>query len=489
MSLVEPKTIILRVCEPRKYSGEDAHSKLNSLSKALHESILKKCSFFNKTMLLEKFYNLFDESCYRVIIGNHFATKDLSVIKGVEKSPSIFRYLLEATIHCDEKNETSQISNLTEKNLLSIINGASIFFETCNFSNYLYRNDFAGGFTVNKFGELDFVSNEEIVKSEHDFVDKMNLYKSKIRSDSNRNRFVKSPKRVSLKEEAYPYDSAFMQEYGVKLSTIVDCAESIILYVCKKNYGVIAVSQSILFKKVKRKTNLGKKEIKKAIQFLEIDKHMLSKDYKYYKFYDAPISISRRPIIRLFTGSEKKGNLVYLGPNALMRSLAILFGDINRGIIKLGSVAEDWDKEKGPEFEEKIKSILVERGFKALRVTDPPSKVGEIDAVAFDERTKVLLVIEAKASKIDLSMDKAKWHFERSRKWNKKLDKKVKWAKTNSGLLLKRLDSNQKKVEKIIGLIITRVPWYVEEGLKYNVFSLEEFEVFLEKMKSSKIID
>lgn len=211
---------------------------------------------------------------------------------------------------------------------------------------------------------------------------------------------------------------------------------------------------------------------------------MLSKDYKYYKFYDAPISISRRPIIKLFQGSGNKGNLVYLGSNALIRSLAMLFGDINRGILKLGNVAETWDKEKGPEFEGKIKSILAEKGFKVLRVTDPPSKVGEIDAVAFHEKIKVLLIIEAKASKIDLSIDKAKWHFERSRKWCKKIDKKVKWAKANSEMLIKRLNSNQAKVDKVIGLIITRVPWYVEESLKYKVLSVEEFEIFLEKLRS-----
>ena len=80
-------------------------------------------------------------------------------------------------------------------------------------------------------------------------------------------------------------------------------------------------------------------------------------------------------------------------------------------------------------------------------------------------------------------MEKAKWHFERSRKWCKKFDSKVKWVKANAKKLIKRLTSNEINPDMAIGLIITRVPWYVEDDLPYDVLSLEEFEMFLDGKK------
>lgn len=128
-----------------------------------------------------------------------------------------------------------------------------------------------------------------------------------------------------------------------------------------------------------------------------------------------------------------------------------------------------------------MRLALSKRGFRVLRITDPPSDVGEIDAVAYHEQKQTLLIVEAKAPKLDLSMDKAKLHFERSRKWGQKHDKKVKWARENAPELVSRLNLSGRRIKEVTGVIVTRVPWYIEPGLPYMILSFEEFESWLDR--------
>jgi len=479
---LQPREIILSLCEPEEFSGREAHSTLNRISKAMHEAVLNRCSYFEKSKAVSIFYNLFDEACCHIFEGKHFQSYDLPYIIKMEKAPTIFRYLLEATILSSE----IQRDELTEKEIHFLVNGASIFLEACVYSNYLFRNDFKGGFAVSKSGDITFQDNALVRKSEEDFLGKIGLISEKMVSGADKLELLTNPKRASLKGDALPYDPLFKETYGVKLSTIVGCAESIVFDVCKKKFGVVSISQNELLKRVRRKTLYGKQDIKKALRFLEIDKGMLSTGYQYYRFYDAPISVSKRPIIRLFSGSGQKGDVVYLGRNVLARAILLLFADIDMGIIKLGDVAERWKEEKGPEFEEHVRSMLFDKGFRVLRVTDSPPDVGEIDAVAFHEKKGVLLIVEAKAPRIDLSMEKAKLHFERSRKWCQKHDNKVRWAKENAQMLIKRLNLPETQVKEVLGIIVTRVPWYVEPDLPYLIVSIDEFDRMLDRFSSPR---
>lgn len=483
-TLLQPKEIILSICEPREFLGREAHSRLNRISKALHEAILNNCSLFEKPKLIPIFYNMFDESCYNFLKFEHFASNDLSQIYRVEKAPTIFRYLLETAILSTEIQQNQEI---TRQNVLSFILGAQVFMEACVHSDYLYRNDFAGGFSISELGDITFQTSEKFRKSEQDYVWKMSLLSEKMKPDVTQLELdvVGNIKRVSLQEDAIPYDALFRQTYGLNLSTIVGTAESVVFDICRRVHGVEIIPQSDLLKKIRRNTSYDKHAIKKALQFLRIDKSMLSNEYQYYRLNDAPVSVSRRPIIHLFEGSGEKGDVVYLGRNALFRAILLLFADIDRGIIELGDVADRWAKEKGPEFEENVRLALSKRGFRVIRVTNPPSDVGEIDAVAYHEQKQSLLIVEAKAPKLDLAMDKAKWHFERSRKWCLKHDKKVRWARENSQELVSRLNLPETRIEEVTGVIVTKVPWYIEPGLPYMILSFEEFERLLDHICSA----
>jgi len=480
-NILQANEIILRICEPRTYSGREAHATLNRLSKELHEAILSDCSLFVKPKLIPVLYGLFDESCFNFLLQEHFDSNDPAKIYSVEKSPTIFRYLLEATILCPETNKHMEITKLE---ILSLIRGAHILTEACAYSEYLHRNDFAGGFVTNDKGEIHFSSDEKLAKTRREFLAKMALLSEKMKPDVSKLEMDRSGniKSVSLIEDAIPYDALFVQTYNVKLSTIVGTAESIAMDICSKGHVVEVIPQNTLLKKIRRHTPYSKSEIKKSLQFLSIDKSLLSKEYQYYRIYDAPVSVSRQPIIRLFDGRGDKGSVVCLGRNALFRALLLLFADIDRGVIKLGDVAKRWDQEKGPEFEKNVKLALSTRGFKVIRVTEPPSDIGEIDAVACYEKKQVLLIVEAKAQKLDLSMDKAKLHYERSRKWCQRHDKKVKWAKENIPLLVNRLNLGKTQIKQVIGVIVTRVPWYTETDLPYKILSFEEFERLLDQI-------
>jgi Holliday junction resolvase-like predicted endonuclease len=476
---MQTREIVLSVCEPKEYVGKEAHSLLNLISGKLNQAIANNCGNYEKTKLVQVFYALFDESIYRSLAGEHFRTHDLSIVRKLEKAPTVFGYLLEVTIQC---SETQPIRDLTEEDLSSLVFSSGVFLEACSYSNYLYRNDFNGGFTVSKDGGISFRVNDQVQKSEESFIEKIGLLSEKIVSGTEKLEFVNNPKRASLREDALCYDSVFRKTYGLDLSSVVVTAESIVFDICNKAYGVVSISQNALLKKIMRKTSYDKGTVKKAIQYLQIGKDMLSENWQYYKFRDVPVSVSRRPIVRLFSGVGEKGDTVYFGPNALFRAIILLLSDIDRGIIQLGNVAERWAAEKGHEFEENVRLILSQHGFKVIRVTDPPPEVGEIDAVAFCEMKKILLVAEAKAPKIDLSMDKAKWHFERSREWCQTHDRKVKWARENAQTLVKRLGLSATSIEEIIGVIVTRVPWYVESNLPCMILSVEEFERFLNRI-------
>ena len=450
----------------------------------MHEAVLVECSLFKKSKLIQVLYNLFDEACHTFLLQEHFDGNDRAKISKVETTPTIFRYLLEATILCPD---TKQHMEITKQDILSLFKTAQIMLQSCAYSDYLHRNDFAGGFLVSQNGDINFINDKIINETEKDFFTKMALLsEKKMKPDISKLETDRSGqiKRVSFIDNAKPYDSVFLQTYNLKLSTIVGTAESIFFDICSKEYGVEAFSQNYLLKKIRSHTPYNKSDIKGALQFLSIDKNLLSKDYQYYRLRDAPVSVSRQPIIRLFEGSGEKGNIVYLGSNALIRGIMLLFADIDRGVIKLGDVAERWAQEKGPEFEDDVRKALSSRGFKVIRVTDPPPEIGEIDAVACYLQKKVLLIVEAKAPSLDLSMEKAKLHFERSQKWCQRHDKKVKWAKENVSLLINRLNLPETEIKEVIGVIVTRVPWYSEIDLPYKILSFEEFERLLDQISN-----
>lgn len=480
--LMQAREIVLSVCEPKEYSGKEAHCLLNLISKKLNQAIANNCENYERVKLVQVFYTLFDESVYHVLAGQHYRTHNVAMIKKLEKAPTVFCYLLEVAIQCPD---AQRFRDLTKEDLSELVLSSGVFLEACSYSNYLYRNDFNGGFAVSKDGDIGFRVNDQVEKSEESFIEKIGLVSEKIVSGAEKLEFVNNPKRVSLREDALRYDPLFRRTYGLDLSSLVVTAESIVFDVCDKAYGVVSISQNALLKKIKRRTSFDKGTIKKAIHYLQIGRDMLSENWQYYKFRDVPVSVSRRPIVRLFSGVGEKGDSVYFGPNVLFRAIILLLSDIDRGIIQLGDVAERWASEKGREFEENVRLILSQHGFKVIRVTDPPPEVGEIDAVAFCETKKILLVVEAKAPKIDLAMDKAKWHFERSKEWCQTHGRKVKWARENAQMLVKRLGLSETIIEEIVGVIVTRVPWYTEPNLPYDILSVEEFERFSKRISGS----
>jgi len=409
-NILEPKQIILRKWKPAEYRGKESHLVLNLIAKELYEAILDNCGIFEKSALIQIFYDLFDESCYNFLKQEYYIQNDISQIYKGEKSPTIYRYLLETTILSSEIYPSKRA---TKADILSLILGAHMLTQACAYSDYLHRNDFAGGFSITQSGEIIFQRNELMRESEIDYIGKMSLLSEKIRPDITKLELGKNGtyKRESLVKEAIPHDSLFRKTYGLNLSTIIGTAESIIFDITKLQYGVEVIPQNTLLKKIRKHTPYEKAEIKKALQFLSINKTLLSKDYQYFRLNDALVSISRRPIIHLFDDNGEKGNVVYLGPCALLRAIMLLFADIDRGILKLGDVAEHWEKEKGPQFEENTRLALSKRGFRVIRVTDPPPHVGEIDAVACYEKKQILLIIEAKAPKLDLARARRKFYI------------------------------------------------------------------------------
>ena len=320
-----------------------------------------------------------------------------------------------------------------------------------------------------------------MLKSQKEYLEKLELMERKARKDFEdvERAHITKISEVSLRQDALIYDKNFLKTYGIKLTVIMDIAETIIDKICKRQFGVETFTQNYLIKKISKKTTYSKATIKTALEFLKIDPEMLSSNWSCFKQRNMPISVSRQPIVRLTSGKSDKGEILFLGAVAMVKAVVFLTTDIDRGVIKIGNFAKEWDSEKGPEFEGKVRKLLQDSGWSVLRITDAPSEVGEIDAVALDKRQNVLLVIEAKAPKIDLTMDRAKWHYERSNKWCKQLKPKVEWVSNNTSSIVKRLTGTNVTINKVTGIVVTRVPWYVDPDVPYKVLSYEELEEYL----------
>lgn len=214
-----------------------------------------------------------------------------------------------------------------------------------------------------------------------------------------------------------------------------------------------------------------------AISIFELDDTMLTSSWKYYKIYNITPSVSRQPIIHASSNMRKSG-LVIFGPSALVRALSLLFSDIEKGIVDLGEFTKYRMQQRGYEFERTVRNLLREYGFNVAHITNTPSDIGDIDAVAYHEYFKTLFVIEAKSPKMDLSVKKMRWQQKRSYEWCVQLKKKVEWVKNNIGPITKQLAITKKRVQ-IQGMIVTEVPVYFDDSLPFRILTIDEFELLI----------
>ena len=460
-------SIILNTCSPGSYYGKEAHSRLNQIAENLHLTILDICESYSKISLLTHLYDKFDEACFYKLNPSYWRG-DENIIRIIEAGPSIFRYLVEAALVSKGKS-TKEVD---DRILVSLIRMAYFFLQICHYSDYLFYNNFEGGFTVSDDGKIDFMENQKINRLKQHYLKKIRLRELKIL------RNIESGKRSpGFKELAKSYDEAFNEKYGIKLSNVAEVIETIVRKVTKKLYGSEKTSYKTLIKKVKVKTGLPRSTVENAISIFELDDTMLTSSWKYYKIYNITPSVSRQPIIHASSNMRKSG-LVIFGPSALVRALSLLFSDIEKGIVDLGEFTKYRMQQRGYEFERTVRNLLREYGFNVAHITNTPSDIGDIDAVAYHEYFKTLFVIEAKSPKMDLSVKKMRWQQKRSYEWGVQLKKKVEWVKNNIGPITKQLAITKKRVQ-IQGMIVTEVPVYFDDSLPFRIFTIDEFELLI----------
>ena len=469
---LDPKKVILSVCDPGEYYGRKAHLKLNLIAKTLHENITKACSFYSSVDLLEELYDLFDKVCYLIIEGSFWFDTDEDSFKAIEKSPSIYRYLLETTLFAGGSMEDPKPSSDV---FLKFVEAASLFLETCNYSNYLYYGDFAGGFRVFPNGDIEAIIGEKAEAITKDFLKKMRARKKQVMLLGSKGSMKGDRYFESLAAE---YNNRFKDKYDVDLFVLVKTVLFIFQKVCKANVGAIRIARRHLIKELRKEISGDRKTFKKILQLFEIGKDALSKDWQYYRFYNVAISVSRRPILNLSGKIGRDGTLL-LGPHALLRAMGLLFNDIEKGLIELNLKPESLSEKRGHEFEKQVKNELQKHNFRAIRITDTLPTVGEIDVVALHEERGILFVVEAKSPKIKLDISRRKWQLERFRKWCEQLKPKVQWVKKNIELIKNRLRAKKVDIRDINGIIVVEVPWYCEPDSLFKMITFDEFELFL----------
>jgi len=439
------------------------------MAKSLHVNLLRICKEYSEKYLLSSCYDMFDKACYNFFAGNYLLSDDMSLIKKSEVAPSVFNYLINVVL-CSRSKSSKRPA---ESELVPIVAIASLLIDACNLSDLLFYTNFEDdGFEVSETGELAFIVSRRTRR----------LQKRLFRKVAKRRVAIKTgelwgdPK--SWKELMEPYDEPFEDRYNIKLSEVGEIMENGIRQI-KKPTGSISSSYREFVKKFRKGLNLSKPTIRRAIRFFELNRDTLTVNWQYYKLYEMRPSSSRQPIVRI-AGDVGKDGIVMFGRNALLRALGLLTADVHRGVIDFGSFSQHWLQHKGPEFEQKVRNLIAEYGFKVLHITKTSPNVGEIDCVAYSEDSCMLLIIEAKSPKIDLSVKEIKWQICNTQKWCSQLQRKSEWVRANLGKVTRQLGISPKDIHEIKDFVVVEVPTFSDDSTSSKIITIEDLFYMLE---------
>lgn len=413
---------------------------------------------------------MFDKACYNFLAGNYLLSDDMSLIKKSEVAPSVFSYLVNVVL-CSRSKSSKQPA---ESEVIPIVAIASLLIDTCNLSDLLYHTNFEDdGFEVSETGELIFIVSTRTRR----------LQKRLFRKVAKRRVTIKTgelwgdPK--SWKELMKPYDAPFEDRYNIKLSEVGEIIENGIRQI-KKPPGAISSSYRELVKKFRKGSNLSKSTIRRAIKFFELTRDRLTVNWRYHKLYEMRPSSSRQPIVRI-TGDVGRDGVVMFGRNTLLRALGLLTADVHRGVIDFGSLSQRWLQLKGPKFEQKVRNLIAEYGFRVLHITKTSPNVGEIDCVAYNKDLRMLLIIEAKSPKIDLSVKKIKWQISNTQKWCSQLQRKSEWVRANLIKIARQFGISPEDIHEIKDLVVVEAPTFSDDSTSSKIATIEDLFYMLER--------
>lgn len=469
MSNLDSSKIILSICKPGEYFGKEAQEKINLIAESVHAEIIKACAHYSKMDLINTFYDFFDKVCYISIDGTSWIKDEEPMLKALLKAPSTGRYLLETSIGYGGNQENKELSQEVKQEFLS---AGYTFVSCCNVSNYFFYGNYRGGLRINADGTIEELITDQAQKVMDDYFEKMRIRKQAVINLST------APNKGKREDYFYDlaknYDVIFKKKYGVNLSSIITLV--IAMYrLRKERFGLVTISRKDLLKKLQREQ---KQDFDEALKLFEITKDCLMKDWKYFKLYRVPVSVVRKPIINL-SGKIGGGGMVVFGGYAMLHSLAFLFNDIEAGNIELELDADAIQEKRGRDFEKNLIPELSGFGLNVIHMGHTSKEVGDIDAVAFNPRNNVLMVMEAKSPRINIDVSKINKQVENAQEWYKQLKKKVDWVKDNLDLVKERLKIEKGRIVHIEGMIVTEVPWFFETNPVFKMFTLEELKLLL----------
>jgi len=462
-------SLVLKACSPGMYLGNEAQAMLNKIAKSLHINLLRICKEYSNRNLLRICYDMFDKACYNFFAGNYLFSDDISLIKKSEVAPSVFSYLINVIL-CSGSESSKRPA---ESELIPIVAIASLLIEACNLSDLLFYTNFEDdGFEVSETGALAFTISRRTQGLQERLLEKV----AKRRMTMETGELYGDPK--SLKSQTKPYDEPFRDRYKIRLSEICEIMENGIRRI-NKPPGAIRSSYREFVKKFRKGSNLSKSTIRRAVSFFELNSDALTAKWRYYKLYEMRPSSSRQPILRI-SGDVGQDGVIMFGRNALLRALGLLIADVDRGVIDLGSFSQHWLQQKGVRFEQQVRNLIAEYRFRVLHITKTSPSVGEIDCVAYNRDLRMLLIIEAKSLKIDLSVKETKWQISNARKWCSQLKRKAEWVRSNLTEVARQLGISPKDIHEIKDLIVVEVPTFSDDSTSSKIATIEDLFYMLE---------
>ena len=276
-----------------------------------------------------------------------------------------------------------------------------------------------------------------------------------------------------------PYNDAFENKYSLKLFdltfTIINGFKE------SRRSGTVHSSYRELIKRF-RSDSVPRSITEKAIRLFELNSESLRLYWKYYQIHEVGVGVARQPIIRISGNKGRDGSVIY-GPNTLMYALGLLMADLSRGIIDLGDFSQKHLAQKGPVFEDRIRTLLQDYSLTVLHYGNTPNAIGDIDCLAYYPPKGILFNIEAKSPKMDLNPKATSWQLERAKKWCAQLSRKSEWLKQNLPEVAKNLGFDVLKLKEIRNYVVVEVPIYCEKELEQTIITIEDLFFILEGFK------
>jgi len=460
---VDPIVEILDNFDKKSYMGQESDVVVKRILSQIHCNVISICRKLNYKHAISIFYYYYDESCAKNIDLRMWIEEDRDAIGDYSAFPTMFKYIIECLLYTKNKDGMP----LSKENQTSLVLLSLHFVHLSNLSNYLYFNEYNGGIEI-----LEDCSYKQIIPENEINIQNEYLEEIKLQKDSMLNpiKYYSKPKKTKKLSNIFKrFDAEFHEIYSINLSDVAKVIEELYKLV---NRNMVITSYSSLVTKLYRKTKIKRNDVITILSFFEFNEDIFYQDWNYYKFYQNKNSFSLTPILRN-SGSIGENGEIFFGRNALLKACVLMYHYIEEGILEMGVNISKNANLKGTNFENEIMNEICRYGYNVNQIKSKPNRE-DLDVTVYDEKTKKLIILEAKAYKIDISVSTFQRQQQTTLKWCNQLERKIIWVKSNLERVCRLIDITYSESITVQGYVISKTPYVKHPDVSCMILTQEE---------------